>query len=94
MSFAAPLGRFWFFSFGFITGRCSCHLIRFRFYGKKTIYRIFAALTEFLFIIFTIHAARHPCIQEGGKVLCPEIGINLSLFKESFHMAYRIFHEY
>jgi hypothetical protein len=26
-------------------------------------------------------------------VLCPELGINLSLFKESFHMAYRIFHE-
>jgi hypothetical protein len=26
-------------------------------------------------------------------VLCPELGINLSLFKEPFHMAYRIFHE-
>jgi hypothetical protein len=27
-------------------------------------------------------------------VLHPELGINLSLFKESFHMAYRIFHDY
>jgi hypothetical protein len=27
-------------------------------------------------------------------VLYPEIGINLSLFKESFYMAYRIFHDY
>jgi len=93
MSFAAPLGRFWFFSFGFITGRYPWCLIRFRLYGKETIYRIFTALTEFLFIIFTIPAARHPCIQERGKVLHPELGINLSLFKESFHMAYRIFHD-
>jgi len=94
MSCAAPLRRFWFFSFGFITGRCFWHLIRFRLYGKKTINRIFAALTEFLFIIFTIPAPRHPCIQERGEVLHPELGINLSLFKESFHMAYRIFHDY
>jgi hypothetical protein len=26
-------------------------------------------------------------------VFYPEDGINLSLFKEFFHMAYRIFHE-
>ena len=93
MRFAAPVGRFWFFPFGFITGRCSRHRIRSGFYGKKTIYRIFSALTEFLFIIFTIPAARDPCIDERGKVLCPENGVNLSLFKEFFHMAYRIFHE-
>jgi len=94
MTFAVPTGRFWFFPFGFINGRGSRHLIRFWFYCKKTIDRIFAALTEFLFIIFTIPAARHPCIQKRGKVLHPELGINLSLFKESFHMAYRIFHDY
>ena len=94
MTFAAPPGRFWFFPFGFITRRGSLHLIRFRCYGKKTIDRIFATLTEFLFIIFTIPAARHPCIQKRGEVLHPEIGINLSLFKESFYMAYRIFHDY
>jgi len=93
MGFAVPLGRFWFFSFRFITGRCVWHRIRFRLYGEKTIDRILAALAEFLFEIFAIPAARHPCIEKRGKVLCPELGINLSLFKESFHMAYRIFHE-
>ena len=93
MGFAVPPGRFWFFLFGFTTGRCFWHLIKFGFYGEKTIDRILAALAEFLFIILAIPAFRHPCFKERGKVLCPELGINLSLFKESFHMAYRIFHE-
>ena len=93
MGFAVPLGRFGFFLFGFITGWGFLHRIRFRFYGEKTIDRILAALAEFLFIILAIPAFRHPCFKERGKVLCPELGINLSLFKEPFHMAYRIFHE-
>jgi hypothetical protein len=67
-------------------------LIRIGFYGKETIYRVFAPFTGPGFIILAIIAGWHVGYQHPGKVCDPEAGINFAFTQEFLYVSCGIFH--
>jgi hypothetical protein len=67
-------------------------LIRIGFYGKETIYRVFASFTGLGFIILAIIAGWHVGYQHLRKVCGPESGINFAFTQEFLYVSCGIFH--